>query len=314
MDFKTLMNNIPGVFWRCSCDEHWTMRFMSAGIESLTGYRPDELVNNRVTSFASLIHPSDVEMVDTQVHMALECGKSWDIEYRLIDRNSVTRWVSEQGVGILNGDKVEYLDGFVVDISERRSIQDALRQSEERVKQLAFYDPVTELPNRNLIFEHIRAALSDCRGTGQRFGVAFIDLDGFKPINDNYGHLAGDAVLKTVGQRCKGVIGADDMAARIGGDEFLLFINDADTHKLMTLASALADQINTPISIQRQVVHLSASIGIAEFPGDGNSIDKLIRAADSAMYAAKRSGKNAIYYSHNGIMLPALEDPPQRAA
>ncbi|MEM7260104.1 MAG: PAS domain-containing protein, partial [Pseudomonadota bacterium] len=82
MDFKTLMDNIPGVFWRCSCDEHWTMRFMSAGIEPLTGYRPDELVGNRVASFASLIHPADADMVEHAVHDAINNNTSWDMEYR----------------------------------------------------------------------------------------------------------------------------------------------------------------------------------------------------------------------------------------
>ncbi len=287
---------------------------MSAGIEPLTGYRPDELVGNRVTSFASLIHPADVEMVENQVHSAIENKVGWDIEYRLVDRNNVTRWVSEQGVGIMNGDTVEYLDGFVVDISERRSIQDALRQSEERVKKLAFYDPVTELPNRNLIFEHIKAALTECRRSSDQFGLFFIDLDGFKPINDNYGHVIGDAVLKTVGQRCKAVIDSSGMIARIGGDEFLVYLKNANRERMAELASALNRQIQTPISIRGRSVQLSASIGIAEFPTDGNSLDKLVTAADSAMYTAKRSGKNAIYDATNGLFLKAGDNSLNRAA
>lgn len=314
MDFKTLMDNIPGVFWRCCCDEHWTMKFMSGGIESLTGYRPDELVGNRVTSFASLIHPADVEMVDQAVHHAIDNHTSWDIEYRLIDRNNVTRWVSEQGIAIRNDNKVEYLDGFVVDVSERRSIQDALRQSEERVKQLAFYDPVTELPNRNLIFEHVKSTLANRTTPIERFGLFFIDLDGFKPVNDEYGHVIGDAVLKTVGQRCKSIIGTDGMAARIGGDEFLVFVKDADTLQLQAIANALLDQVNTPISIQQQQVQLSASIGISQYPCDGQTLDKLIREADSAMYTAKRSGKNAIYCATGGNYPPTTGEENRMAA
>ena len=292
--FRDLLNNIPGVFYRCQCDEHWTMLYMSEGIEDLSGYSVDEIVNNSTHSFASLIHDDDAARVDEVVNSAVESHGPWDVEYRLRTLDNGYIWVHERGVGVRDKQgELMYLDGFVVDISERKSIEEALHQSELRVRELAFYDRVTKLPNRNLIFERIESQIAVSNRAASNFSLLFIDLDGFKAVNDEHGHSVGDQLLAGVARLLKSAAHSSDTIARIGGDEFVVLAGSAQCLQSGNqLAERIVKAFAEPLKVGQLSLNVTASVGICQFPQHGKTRDQLIRAADTAMYQAKHSGKN----------------------
>lgn len=166
------------------------------------------------------------------------------------------------------------------------SLQDANRE----LQQLAFRDPLTGLPNRLLFEDRVDAAVQRCWRDGATLGVLFIDLDGFKPINDSLGHHAGDAVLREVGRRLLHCLRGTDTVARVGGDEFVVLLEGAaDAMMVAQTAQRIIDALNESMVLVEGDVHLSCSIGVATYPVDGPR-EHLLANADAAMYAAKRSG------------------------
>ncbi len=294
--YKELMDNIPGVFFRCACDEHWTMLHMSSGVQELTSYSVEDIVGNNKLSFASLIHPDDTMLVEKKVLRALELRTAWNIEYRLARKDGAYTWVSEQGVGVYNeSGQLQFLDGFVVDVSKRKSIESALRRSEERVREMAFHDSVTGLPNRNLILERI-SAYYDRPSTD--IAILYIDLDGFKSVNDQYGHAVGDKTLEITGSRMSQVVPQSDIVARIGGDEFMvLCYTDVSVSYCTVLAQSIIDVISQPLIVHEHSLKIGASIGIGFSLTDGVCVNSLIGEADKAMFRAKARGSNLIELS-----------------
>lgn len=173
--------------------------------------------------------------------------------------------------------------GLVSDISA----EEAARQ---HIEFLALHDTLTGLPNRAHFNDQLEGILQAVMS--QQHALMFIDLDGFKPINDQYGHEVGDAALKTVATRLRHNLAANDFAARLGGDEFVAIArNVADATAAKTVAQRLIDAISEPMTLLDQECQLGASIGIALIPQHGNTASEVLIAADNAMYAAKRAGK-----------------------
>jgi diguanylate cyclase (GGDEF)-like protein/PAS domain S-box-containing protein len=172
-------------------------------------------------------------------------------------------------------------------------ITEAQRRQQE-VEHFAYYDPLTRLPNRRLLSDRIGQALSHAERLGTLVAVCYLDLDGFKPVNDTYGHKVGDQVLLEVAHRLEGVVRTSDTVSRVGGDEFVLLLNDlASESEAEPVVARASNATALPFSVGHdRVATLSASIGIAFFPGDGRDPDMLMRHADQAMYAAKRKGAN----------------------
>lgn len=169
----------------------------------------------------------------------------------------------------------------------------ALRLAESRVRHLAYHDPLTGLGNRNQLREMLALLPDGPVASGELALLMFIDLDGFKVINDSLGHEAGDALLVIVAERIRGVLRQGDDAVRLGGDEFVLLIRSARDDDAEGLAERLLAVIGEPVEIKPgALVQVSASIGIACHPGDGATADALLRSADIAMYAAKAAGRN----------------------
>lgn len=296
--YKELMDNIPGVCYQCACDEHWTMLHISAGIVALSGYSIEEIVDNKVVSYASLVHEDDWPRVDAEVLEAVNAQSVWHIEYRLRQKDGNYVWVSEQGVAVGKQDGEIILNGFIADISERKILEAALMRSEERVRELAFFDSVTGLPNRNYILDKIQEKTATI-AENQNFGILYIDLDGFKSINDKHGHSAGDNVLKLTGQRMLQVVTNEDIVARIGGDEFLIFCNrHMHKDKCVDLAYNIVESISKPFCFDDRICTIGASIGIKLSDPSVSSVDSLIAAADAAMYSAKTSGTNLVYLNN----------------
>ena len=196
---------------------------------------------------------------------------------------------------------------IVRDITDRRL-------HENQIHQLAFYDSLTGLPNRQLFFEHLEHELSQCERNDDTFAVLFLDLDRFKIINDTLGHSAGDSVLAEVGNRLRRCVRSADSVgrpmrddaltsvARIGGDEFTLLIGSLkDASHSESVARRIIESLSKPIVVDRRSLYITPSIGVATYPVDGTDAETLLRNADAAMYKAKEEGRNCIQFYSNTL-------------
>ena len=190
--------------------------------------------------------------------------------------------------------------------------------SQEKIRYLAHYDSLTSLPNRFLFKEYFDLALKSARRHGKKFAVLFIDLDKFKEVNDTLGHDAGDEVLRVMAQRLRSCLRHTDKIARMGGDEFYVLIEELnDGRHAAEVARKLLEEALRPVHVGDAECRLSVSIGISIYPDDGCDEQVLIKNADSAMYNAKRSGKNAYrFFSSQNGQAPSnqsrLQVPPAR--
>jgi two-component system cell cycle response regulator len=166
-------------------------------------------------------------------------------------------------------------------------------------KQMALHDALTGLPNRRLLEDRIETALHHARRNERGMAVCYMDLDGFKAINDQYGHDCGDRLLQMVADRLSGVTRQQDTVARIGGDEFIMLLSDiADMNDVMRPALKVLDVLALPFNIKGLCLQVTVSIGIAAYPLDADTVPELIARADQALYDAKRAGRNRFHIAH----------------
>ena len=181
---------------------------------------------------------------------------------------------------------------IVAGVEVVRDISDH-RRAEEEIKQLAYYDSLTGLPNRTLLKDRLGQALAQAERDSRQAGVLLLDLDRFKGLNDTRGHTVGDRLLQSAANRLQELARAGDTVARLGGDEFaIVFVAQDGEQETMHLAKAVLDRFTAPFSFADHDVFSTASIGIALFPADGRDVDTLLKNADIAMYAAKERGRN----------------------
>ena len=171
-------------------------------------------------------------------------------------------------------------------------LSDSLTLANQELTHLALHDMLTGLPNRTLLADRIQQAIQTVKEQGGCFALMFIDLDGFKPVNDAFGHHMGDQLLREVGLRLREDLRSHDTLARIGGDEFVLLVQLTQTDDAMGLAERQVGLINHAFTVAEHELNISASIGIAMFPGNGSTPQELLMNADAAMYHAKGMGKN----------------------
>lgn len=170
-------------------------------------------------------------------------------------------------------------------------------EQHSKLGQLAFYDPLTALPNRALLGEQLATALARARRQDSRIAVHFVDLDGFKAVNDGFGHAWGDELLRMVGARLKDTLRESDTVARVGGDEFVVVQPDLpDGTAARGLAQRLLDVLAAPFTIAQAQVRVGASIGISLYPDHADDVRGLLRCADAALYRVKHAGKNALAF------------------
>jgi two-component system cell cycle response regulator len=176
---------------------------------------------------------------------------------------------------------------------EVRLLYKELAQYSKQQQELALHDPLTGLPNRRLLEDRIANTLQHAMRKQNKAAVMYLDLDGFKTINDTHGHAYGDEILKQVAQRLVGASRREDTVARVGGDEFVIVMGDlACLGDAQEPAAKLIEVVAAPYLVNGLQLNLSTSIGIGIFPDDADAVDALIAVADSALYCAKRSGKN----------------------
>jgi len=176
------------------------------------------------------------------------------------------------------------------------------KKAENKIKYLALYDSLTDLPNRRLFFDRLTHAFSRAFRYRHVIALLYIDLDEFKPINDNYGHEVGDKVLKETADRIKMSIRKTDTAARIGGDEFAVILQDVDiSQNSVLVAEKIVKSITIPFKINELKCSIGASIGISVYPSDGDDAKTLLKRADMAMYHVKNKGKSGYSFYNSDI-------------
>jgi diguanylate cyclase (GGDEF)-like protein len=171
------------------------------------------------------------------------------------------------------------------------------QRAEETIKNMAYYDSLTGLPNRVLLLDRLTLGLAHAHRVKKRLAVMFLDFDNFKLINDNYGHGIGDLFLREMGQRLKSAIREEDTLARLGGDEFILVLPELmDREDAVTLAEKLIKLGREPLNLDGNEIKSSFSIGIALYPDDGADYETLLDKADAALYKAKRKGRDGYHF------------------
>jgi diguanylate cyclase (GGDEF)-like protein/PAS domain S-box-containing protein len=262
---------------------------MNAEAERRTGWRADQALGLPLDHVFRIVDINTRQPVECPARRAIREAQAVrsDGDVLLIARDGHECAIESSATPIVNADG-RMLGAVMVyrDVSDKRSLQ-------ERIAWQASHDPLTQLPNRTLLTDRLRQAFAHTQRQGGLLAVCYLDLDGFKPINDQFGHQVGDLVLIQVADRLKGLIRGVDTVARIGGDEFVLLLSDArETTDFLAVLDRLLLEISAPYHLCGHCLQLSASIGVAIYPLDDGDPDTILRHADQAMYQAKQAGRN----------------------
>ncbi|MHB8620037.1 MAG: diguanylate cyclase domain-containing protein [Chloroflexota bacterium] len=260
--------------------------------EEILGMRKDELAGR----FFRHARREDGRKVEHPALVALRTGQPVrQFTMMLRRREGPTRWLQVDHVPVLgpDGRTIQVIASFV-DVTQRKREQEEVDVLEHQ----ALHDPLTDLPNRTLLYDRLRQAILGARRSSSSLALLMLDLDHFKEVNDTLGHAAGDELLRQLGARLAKILRQSDTVARLGGDEFAILLPSAATaqHAGLT-AIRLLDLIRTPFEIEDRAVVVGASIGIAIHPQHGEEAEPLLRAADRAMYEAKRQGSGYALYA-----------------
>ncbi len=248
------------------------------------------------------VHPDDREFVVGTWTLCVQERRTFRSECRFKRPGGLTTWVFVQAEPVFDSrDELTGYIGSVTDISERK-------RTEEEIRQLAYYDALTRLPNRAFFLEQLRRALDAARRNNTRVAILFCDLDNFKDVNDTLGHDKGDLLLKQIAGRLSACIRKGDTLSRLGGDEFVLLLPATSGDKeAVTVARKIKRQMSRPFDLDGPEVYSTPSIGIAIFPEDGGDVSTLLKHADMAMYVAKSKGRNRYQFFGEDMNRRALE-------
>ncbi len=234
--------------------------------------------------YLACVHPEDQEYIRNQIQEVARGGEPQSADYRLLTRRNQTRIV-HQLLAIVP-DEPGVILGTVQDITEQRA-------SEQRIRQLAYTDVLTGLASRAYFHKHLEDVIRAAHRRDERFALLYLDLDAFKDVNDSLGHDIGDQLLRVIAARLQSVLRETDFVARLSGDEFCILVdNVGDQYDAADVADRTLEALNQPVELGGQAMRPRCSIGIAYYPEDGGDAQTLLKAADSAMYAAKEEGKH----------------------
>lgn len=278
-------NTLDGVL---ITDTDGTILSVNPAFTEITGYTAEEAVGQT----PRLLHSNRHDQAFYQAMWQDITTKSrWhgEIWNRRKDGDLYLERMTISMVRDVDGEPVRYVSVFS-DIT-------ALRRKDEHIKYLAFHDALTNLPNRTLLMDRINQKLISASRETCHLALMFLDLDGFKSVNDRFGHYVGDYLLKEVAKRLQALVRESDTVARLGGDEFMFILSHSQGKEdIVDIAKRVIGSINEPIEVCGEVLHIGASIGISMYPENGRTATDLINNADTAMYAAKRRGRNNIHF------------------
>lgn len=299
--YRYLVDNSPDVIY--TLNHEGIFSFVNKRVTTLLGIDRENLIGKH---YSELVHEDDLHLAANvfnerrsgdrathNVELRLKSLKCVD-EDRYFDNTLITIVLNSTGMYSKgNGySKHEFLGTYGVarDITDRK-------RADELIAYHAYHDILTDLPNRILFKDRLSLAISQSKRDKSELAVMFLDLDRFKRVNDTFGHAKGDELLQLVTARLQASIRGGDTLARLGGDEFTMVLpNLHNRQDAESVASKILDNLHAPFEIDKQLIHISASIGIAIYPGDGDTIDELLRHADLAMYQVKSMDKNGYHF------------------
>lgn len=299
--FRLLTESLPQMVWTTTATgqaDYYNKRW-----KEYTGYSPEQLDPKNAAVWRSIIHPDDYRQSLGRFRQAMENEQPYESECRFRRHKDGTyRWHLSRISPLRNkqGKVVKWL-GSCTDIDDHK-------RNTESARRLALYDPLTQLPNRLLLSDRLRQAMSSAKRKGHSVGILVVDLDRFKDVNDTYGHQAGDRLLRQVAKRFQKLLRIEDTVARFGGDEFLILLPSLKSNEdLEEVAQKILDSFQSPFQLSGQRIQVGVSIGMASYPKDGDTLDELFRNADNALYHTKENGKNSYTRFNHAVRDRATE-------
>jgi diguanylate cyclase (GGDEF)-like protein/PAS domain S-box-containing protein len=259
--------------------------WLNNAMHRIFGYEPGEMLGRP----SSILYPSPEAFAEfgEMAYATLKAGQAFRSQVQMVRKDGTPLWVDANGI---MQSEDEYL-WMLADITR-------IKEAQVHVEHIAFHDALTGLPNRLLLADRMQQSLSDAKRQGQMLAVCYLDLDGFKLINDQFGHAAGDALLQEVARRLSECVRAHDTVSRLGGDEFVLVLPHLHRpEECQEIVRRVVSEVARPFDLPGGTQgHVSVSVGVACFPGDDEDVDSLLRHADRAMYNAKRQGQGQIVW------------------
>lgn len=269
----------------------WDLRtneiYYSSRWKSMLGWTDSEIGRSPDEWFGR-IHSEDLEQFRVLLNAHLEgASPHFEAEHRIVHRHGTYLWVLTRGIAVRDEAGRPYrMAGSQTDVTDHRRVQEQLLRN-------ALYDPLTGLANRTLLMDRLEQSLGRAkRSRGETFAILFLDLDRFKNVNDTLGHLAGDKVLTGIGQKLQSCVRPGDTVARIGGDEFVILLENITTLPMATMVTERIEHVlSQPMNLESQKIVMAASIGIVVASGDYEKPEDVLRDADIAVYRAKAVGR-----------------------
>lgn len=266
-------------------DDQRNIKYASPSTSSILGYMPEHYEGNRAFGKA---HPDDLPMIERKMNELFQTKGTNEMEFRYRHKTLEWIWLEAKGTYFIDEENGK---GFLLYVS--RVIEEKKRMR-EKLKQMAFHDELTGLPNRRLFQEKLKQVLLDSKTNHLKFALLYLDIDKFKWVNDHLGHATGDELLKQFAVRVSGILSDQAVLARQGGDEFLLLLPDIiDEDDVKATADRIVKNLQSEWNIAGHHFTTTSSVGAAMYPQDGTTIDELLTFADRALYKAKKNGRNS---------------------
>ena len=251
--------------------------------------------------FRDTVHPDDFDVFLAAGRSTLATGAPYACEFRLVRADGAVRWAAAAGELVRDAaDQAVRMIGSTIDITQRK-------QTEEEMAVLAFFDPLTSLPNRTFFTDRLKQSMTTSARSASHGALLFIDLDNFKKLNDSFGHDMGDLLLIEVARRLERCVRAGDTVARLGGDEFVVVLTGLGlefgeaTGQVRAVGAKILATLNQAYELKTTIYSNTPSIGATLFLGQEIDVDMLLKQADIAMYKAKAAGRNALHFHHPGL-------------
>lgn len=291
--YDALVEQLPAAIYVDSPDPEGPTYYVSPQIRDLLGVTPADYIQ-KADIWESLIHPDDRDRLIEEYLQWLETGSPESGDYRYVRPDGRTVWIHDRSKLVRDTDGTPlFVQGVMFDVTLQK-------EAELRAQHMAYHDTLTDLPNRAMFEDHLALAIARAERAGTSVSVLFMDLDGFKEVNDEMGHAAGDELLQVVAGRLRTATRATDLVARLGGDEFLVLLADLPDDRgptadevIRRVCDRIGEMVAEPIPLRERTVHTTISVGAAMYPSQARDADELMRAADAAMYAHKRRGQGA---------------------